>query len=56
MIDPGEEMIAEDLRRLGVRNHPVLAFLRRRHPVNRWLGRLRMRVGTGQAAVEPFQV
>jgi tetratricopeptide (TPR) repeat protein len=56
MIDPGDEAIAEDLQRLGVRSHPVLAFLRRRHPVNRWLGRLRMRVGTGQAAVEPFQV
>jgi tetratricopeptide (TPR) repeat protein len=56
MIDPGNEAMAEDLRRLGVRRQPLLAFLRRRHPMNRWLGRVRKHVRTGQAAMEPFRV
>jgi len=51
MIDPSDEAIAEDLQRLGVRRHPMLAFLRRRHPMNRWLGRLRNR----QPATESFR-
>lgn len=56
MIDPGNEAIAENLRTLGVRRHPVLAFLRRRHPMNRWLGRLRTRVRTDESAMQPFRV
>ena len=38
MIDPGNEAIAVELARLGHRIEPVLRFLPRGHPVNRWLG------------------
>jgi tetratricopeptide (TPR) repeat protein len=40
MIDPGNEAMQDALRDLGVRRRPVLAFLPRRHPVNRLLGRI----------------
>ena len=40
MIDPGNEEIADELRRLGIRRRPPLGFLRRRNPLNRLLGRL----------------
>ena len=40
MIDPASAPIREELARLGVRRRPVLAFLRRRHLLNRWFGRL----------------
>jgi len=43
LIDPGNAEIAGELARLGVRRQPVLAFLPRRHALNRWLGRLRRR-------------
>ncbi len=43
MIDPANEPILEDLRRLGVRRKPPLGFLPRRHVVNRWIGMLRGR-------------
>jgi tetratricopeptide (TPR) repeat protein len=43
MIDPANRALAEDLLRLGRRQLPVLQFLPRNHPVNRWLGRLRSR-------------
>ncbi|MEE9606225.1 MAG: hypothetical protein V3U03_00695 [Myxococcota bacterium] len=39
-IDPDHGPILEDLRNLGVRRLPVLAFLPRRHALNRCLGRL----------------
>jgi tetratricopeptide (TPR) repeat protein len=45
MIDPANEALADDLERLGRRRLPVLQFLPRHHPVNRWLGRLRVRFG-----------
>ena len=41
MIDPGNETIARLLDELGPRRLPVLSFLPRRHPLNRWLGTLR---------------
>ncbi len=41
MIAPDHELTLGDLRRLGVRHRPALAFLRRRNLVNRWVGRLR---------------
>jgi tetratricopeptide (TPR) repeat protein len=44
MIDPKCEPIGRELRRLGVRQRPVLAFLRRQNLFNRWFGRLRRRV------------
>ncbi len=40
MIDPNDPMIQQSLVALGVRKSPILSFLRRRHLVNRWLGRL----------------
>lgn len=56
MIDPANEEIGEELRRLGVRRHPVLGFLRRRHLLNRWLGLLRRRTGLDRSAPEPFRL
>ena len=44
MIDPDCEPIGHELRRLGVRQRPILTFLRRRSLLNRWIGRLRKRV------------
>jgi tetratricopeptide (TPR) repeat protein len=41
MIDPGHLGIAAELAQLGVRGQPVLAFLPRRHMINRWLGAIR---------------
>jgi len=41
MIDPSDARIAQELASLGLRHPPVLAFLPRRHPVNRWLGAAR---------------
>ena len=41
MIDPANRAMSEDLAALGRRRPPVLAFLPRKHPLNRMLGRLR---------------
>ncbi len=41
MIDPAHSGILQALRELGDRSPPVLGFLPRRHPVNRWLGAVR---------------
>jgi tetratricopeptide (TPR) repeat protein len=46
MIDPGNGAMQDALRDLGVRRRPVLAFLPRRHPINRLLGRF-VRLGGG---------
>jgi hypothetical protein len=43
MIDPGHGALAAELEQLGRRQLPVLQFLPRNHPVNRWLGRMRHR-------------
>jgi Flp pilus assembly protein TadD len=43
MIDPHNEAIGTHLGQMGMRCPSVLGFLRRRHVVNRWLGRLRHR-------------
>ncbi len=40
MIDPDNGAIADELRALGVRRRPPLAFLRRQHRLNRWIGML----------------
>ena len=53
MIDPANVALAEDLARLGRRRLPVLQFLPRNHPVNRWLGRLRHRFAWPGAEEEP---
>ncbi len=47
MIDPGNQDIRQELLRLGCRRRQVLAFLPRRHPLNRWLGRIYRWIGTG---------
>jgi len=44
MIDPGNEALSETMIELGSRISPVLSFLPRRHPLNRWLGRARSRI------------
>ena len=44
MIDPGNQAIGDELRRLGIRRRPPLGFLRRRNLLNRLLGRLLHRV------------
>lgn len=46
MIDPSHEAIQQALRELGDRCAPVLGFLPRRHPVNRWLGAVRHTIAT----------
>jgi hypothetical protein len=43
-LDPANEEVREELRRLGVRRPPVLPFLPRSHPLNRFLGELRHRI------------
>ncbi len=45
MIDPDDRALRDDVQRLGERREPVLGFLRRRNRFNRWLGRLRSRLG-----------
>jgi tetratricopeptide (TPR) repeat protein len=52
MIDPANAEILGDLHALGVRRNPVLAFLPRRHFLNRWLGRLRKHLGAGEESLE----
>lgn len=37
--------IIDELNRLGVRRDPVLTFLKREHPLNRYLGKLFVRLG-----------
>jgi len=52
MIDPADAEIQADLHALGVRGNPVLAFLPRRHFLNRWLGRLRKHLGADDGSLE----
>jgi tetratricopeptide (TPR) repeat protein len=52
MIDPACVPIQDDLERLGLRQRPVLGFLRRRHLLNRWMGRLRRRFARAELAGE----
>jgi tetratricopeptide (TPR) repeat protein len=48
MIDPDNPRIQARLADLGLRRRPPLLFLRRRHVLNRWLGRLRGRPSMSQ--------
>ncbi len=41
MIDPSDASLSTLLKSVGDRRAPVLRFLPRRHPVNRWLGAAR---------------
>ena len=54
MIDPKCQPILVELERLGRRRGPVLAFLRRQNPLNRWLGRLRSRLQRRPVELEPI--
>ena len=47
LIDPGNQDIQQELLRVGCRRRQVLAFLPRRHLLNRWLGRLTNWIGNG---------
>ncbi len=54
MIDPEHGEILCEVERLGIRRRPPIAFLRRDHLLNRWLGRLRQRLASvGPAAALP---
>ena len=44
MVDPRDEELIEEWRRLGMRRSPVFPFLPRRHVCNRLFGRLRGRL------------
>ena len=56
MIDPGCQLILIELDRMGRRRGPVLGFLRRQNPVNRWLGRLWRRNPRVPAELEPVRI
>lgn len=43
-VEPRNYLLQKLLRELGLRRKPVLPFLHRAHPVNRFLGRLRHRL------------
>lgn len=51
MIDPGNDVIAREMKDLGVRRRPPLGFLRRQNALNRWFGRLRHRSRGGPEPV-----
>ncbi len=46
-LDPGHREVRGEMRRMGLRRRPVLTFLDRAHPLNRAVGRIAGRVGTG---------
>jgi tetratricopeptide (TPR) repeat protein len=56
LIDPENESICGELRRLGVRRRPPLSFLRRRNLLNRWAGRLLGRAGMAEPELTPYGV
>jgi tetratricopeptide (TPR) repeat protein len=37
-IDPKNRDLLDELKKLGVRKKPTVAFLERSHPINRWIG------------------
>ncbi len=43
-VDPKDKRLRKLLKELGLRSRPVLSFLPRSHPVNRFLGRVRHRL------------
>jgi tetratricopeptide (TPR) repeat protein len=56
MIDPDNDPIRAELRRLGVRRNPPLSFLRRGNLLNRLLGKLRGRAGAPEPELTPFGI
>lgn len=53
MIDPEHRAMRADLAALGRRRRPVVGFLPRRHPLNRWLGQVRRRLVPHAAGSSP---
>ncbi len=53
MIDPHNAPITEEMERMGIRRRPLFGFVRRNHPLNRWLGRVMRRLLSGRAEPEP---
>lgn len=54
MVDPRNAALRKELRDLGVRRPPVLSFVRRDHPLNRWLGKLRYRLSSWREGATPM--
>jgi len=54
MIDPKCRPILAELEGLGRRRGPVLRFLRRQNPLNRWLGVVRQRLQRRSVDLEGF--
>ena len=52
MIDPDNDAIGAEIRNLGVRRRPPLAFLRRQNLLNRLVGRVLRVAGHGQDPTE----
>lgn len=44
-IDRNDERIQREIAKLGVRKRPPIAFLSRRHPLNKYIGLLRSQLG-----------
>ena len=55
MIDPRSQVIAAELHQLGVRRRPLLRFLRRQHPLNRWCGILWQRLRRAAPPLEALR-
>jgi tetratricopeptide (TPR) repeat protein len=53
MIAPDHDEIRAALRRMGMRRRPPLAFLRRDNVLNRWLGKLSLRLGVAEPEPSP---
>ena len=55
MVDPENEPLATELEEMGARRRPPIAFLSRRHRLNRLIGRLLAWVAAGCALPKPFR-
>ena len=55
MIDPENEPLASELACMGARRRPPIAFLSRRHRINRLLGQLIVWLGAGCAVPKLFR-
>jgi hypothetical protein len=58
VANPGDPSLRAALESLGRRREPVIPFLSRANPVNRWLGLMRHRLGGSQpgGAATPLQL
>ena len=53
MIAPDHEEIVTALRHMGMRRRPPLGFLPRENVLNRWLGKLSLRLGVAEPEPSP---